>query len=140
MPAGRVAGRAPTCDEEQVVNKQKVLTVRRRRRQLHVRKKARGSTERPRLSVFRSNKHIGCQIIDDASGRTLVSASTLDKQLREQISKKGGIAGASAVGKAIGERAVAAGVSAVRFDRGHYKYHGRVAALAQAAREAGLSL
>jgi large subunit ribosomal protein L18 len=123
-----------------IVNKQKELTVRRRRRQLHVRKKAKGSTDRPRLSVFRSNKHMSCQIIDDASGKTLVSASTRDKELREQISSKGSIAGATAVGKAIAQRALAAGVSAVRFDRGHYKYHGRVAALANAAREGGLSL
>ena len=83
---------------------------------------------------------MSCQVIDDASGRTLVAASTQDEQIRGQIAKKGNKDAAAAVGKAIAQRALAAGVQQVRFDRGHYRYHGRVAALADAAREGGLSL
>jgi large subunit ribosomal protein L18 len=91
--------------------------------------------------VFRSNKHMSCQVIDDQNGRTLASASTRDRSLRDQLEKKTGNKDAAAlIGKAIAERALAAGVQAVRFDRGHYKYHGRVAALADAARAAGLNL
>jgi large subunit ribosomal protein L18 len=83
---------------------------------------------------------MSCQVIDDATGRTLVSASTHDEQLREKIAKKGNKEAAAEVGKAIAQRALAAGVQQVRFDRGHYRYHGRVAALADAARAGGLSL
>ena len=97
-----------------------------------------GTPERPRLCVYRSLGHIYAQVIDDHSGRTLVSASSLDKETRAQIKGGGNVAAAKVVGKAIAERALAAGIQQVVFDRGGYKYHGRVEALANAAREAGL--
>ena len=110
----------------------------RARRHHRVRKKVVGTTERPRLAVFRSNRHVVAQIIDDSSGRTLAAASTLEKDLR------GGATGnkqaAVAVGRLVAERAKAAGVNRVVFDRGGNLYHGRVAAVADAAREAGLEL
>jgi len=115
------------------------LELRERRRdrlRFQLRKKA-GS--RPRLSVFRSGKNIYAQIIDDVSGRTLAAASTLDKNLRAELKTGADKAAASAVGKLVAERAIAAGVSAVVFDRGSYLYHGRVQALAEAAREGGLA-
>ena len=93
---------------------------------------------RPRLCVFRSGKHCYAQVIDDRDGRTLAAVSTLDKQLKQLARYGGNKAAAVLVGKAIAERALAAGVKEVVFDRREYKYHGRVAALAQAAREAGL--
>lgn len=107
----------------------------RSRRQFRVRKKVNGTPERPRLAVFRSNKHISAQIIDDSSGRTLAHASTYESDLR---SSSGSVAGATSVGTLLGERAKAAGVSSAVFDRGGNRYHGRVAALADAARAAGL--
>lgn len=121
------------------MQKNRLLGVRRQRRRYRVRKRVRGSVERPRLTVTRSHKNVSCQIIDDVAGRTLVSASTLDKDLRSQVAYGGNKAAAEAVGKAIAEKALAAGIKQVAFDRGHLKYHGRVAALADAAREAGLS-
>lgn len=108
------------------------------RRRNHVRSRLNPSQDRPRLSVHRSNKHIYCQVIDDESGKTLASASTKDKSLREQISYGGNCDAAQIVGKAIAERASAVGVKKVKFDRGHFKYHGRVATFADAAREGGL--
>jgi len=108
----------------------------RRRRHHRVRKRVSGTTTRPRLAVFRSAKHISAQVIDDVTGKTLAAASTTEKALRS--SSGGNKAAAEAVGKLIGERAKAAGVSAVVFDRGGFLYHGRVAALADAARAAGL--
>jgi large subunit ribosomal protein L18 len=105
---------------------------------LRMRKKIAGTTERPRLCVYRSLKHIHAQVIDDHAGRTLAAASSLDKEVRKQIKGGGNIAAAKIVGKAIAERAVSAGVKQVVFDRGGYQYHGRVQALADAAREAGL--
>jgi len=107
------------------------------RRHFRVRKKVAGSPERPRLAVFRSNKHISAQVIDDRSGRTLAAASTVEKTLRD-AGGTGNRAAAAAVGKLVAERAKAAGVSHVVFDRGGFRYHGRVAAVADAAREAGL--
>ena len=108
----------------------------RTRRHRRVRKKVVGTTERPRLAVFRSNKHISAQVIDDATGRTLAAASTLEKDLR------GGATGnkqaAAAVGRKVAERARAAGVEQVVFDRGGFLYHGRIAAVADAARQNGL--
>ena len=107
-------------------------------RHARVRKKISGTPEMPRLSVYRSNKHIQAQIIDDVKGTTLVSASTLDPQIKGQlddVDKKGA---AKLVGKLIGERAVNAGLKDVVFDRGGYIYTGRVAAVAEGAREAGL--
>ena len=110
------------------------------RRRIHVRMRKRiiGTTERPRLAVHRSSRHIRAQVIDDASGRTIVSASSLDKEVRATIKGGGNIAASKVVGKAIAERAKAKGVEQVVFDRGGYQYHGRVQALAEAAREAGL--
>lgn len=110
----------------------------RQRVHLRVRRKVSGSPERPRLCVFRSLKHIYAQVIDDRSGRTLAAASSLDKQTRAQIKGGGNVAAAKVVGKAVGERARAAGIEQVVFDRGGYKYHGRIQALAESAREAGL--
>jgi len=97
-----------------------------------------GTAERPRLCVYRSLEHIYAQVIDDRAGRTLVSASTADKETKKNLKGGGNVAAAKVVGKAIADRAKAAGVSKVVFDRGGYKYHGRVKALADAAREAGL--
>ncbi len=97
------------------------------------------SSGRPRLSVFRSGQHIYAQIIDDVQGRTLAAASSLDKGLRADLKTGADKGAASAVGKLVAERALAAGVTAVVFDRGMYLYHGRVKALAEAAREGGLA-
>ncbi|MDE3135674.1 MAG: 50S ribosomal protein L18 [Acidobacteriota bacterium] len=110
------------------------------RRQLHrrVRRQVGGTPERPRLAVFRSLRQVYAQVIDDQAGRTLVSASSLDAEYQKQLKTGGNLAAAKLVGKLIGERARAAGISKVVFDRGGYKYHGRVKALADAAREAGL--
>lgn len=108
------------------------------RKHLRVRKKIAGTNERPRLNVFRSNKNMYAQIIDDAKGVTLVSASTLDKDLRDQIEKGGGKAAAKMVGEVIAKKALAAGIEDVVFDRGGYIYTGRVKELADGAREAGL--
>jgi len=118
----------------------KLKNVQRWRRKNRVRKKLRGTAERPRLSVNRSNKHLYCQVIDDESGKTLASASTRDKDLRDQISSGGNCDAAKLIGSTIAERAKAAGVTTVKLDRGRFKYHGRVAELADAAREGGLVL
>ena len=109
------------------------------RRHRRVRKKVSGTPERPRLAVHRSNKHITAQVIDDTAGHTLASASTVESSMVSG-GGTGNVEAAKAVGTAIAERAKAAGVSAVIFDRGGYQYHGRVAAVADAAREAGLEL
>lgn len=119
------------------MNSAKTLFDRRRARnryQLRVK-----SDGRPRLSVFRSNKNMYAQIIDDAQGHTLAAASTIDKDLKGKLEKGTDKAAAAEVGRLIAERARAAGVTEVVFDRGGYRYHGRVQALADAAREAGLS-
>ena len=121
------------------MNKDKKIQQQRQRRRHHVRNRLRGDTKRPRLSVYRSNQHIAAQIIDDSQGKTLVSASTRDKELRDSVGYGGNQDAATAIGKAIAEKAIAAGIKEVAFDRGSYKYHGRVAALADAAREAGLA-
>ncbi len=114
--------------------------VQKNKRSLRNRSKIRAvSSGRLRLSVFRSSKNISAQIIDDAAGKTLVSASSLDKELKGDISKGADKAAASKVGKALGERAVKAGIKDVVFDRGGYIFHGRIKALADAAREAGLN-
>jgi large subunit ribosomal protein L18 len=117
----------------------KIATLRRTsrtRRHLRVRKKVTGSTARPRLVVFRSTRHIYVQVVDDAAARTLVSASTLDDGVRGSDGDKKALA--AAVGTLVAERAKAAGIDKVVFDRGGYRYHGRIAALADAAREGGL--
>jgi large subunit ribosomal protein L18 len=110
------------------------------RRRVHARVRTRlvGTPERPRLNVYRSVAHIYVQVIDDRNGRTIVSASSVDKETKKGLKGGGNIASAKAVGKIVAERAKAAGVTQVVFDRGGYKYHGRVKALADAAREAGL--
>ena len=111
------------------------------RQQVHrrVRRSVVGTPERPRLSVYRSIGHIYAQVIDDQNQRTLASASSIDKETRAQIKGGGNVAAAKVVGKIVAERAKAAGISKVVFDRGGYRYHGRVQALAGAAREAGLN-
>ena len=108
----------------------------RERRHHRVRKLVRGTAERPRMAVFRSNKHITAQVIDDVAGRTMASASTVEGDLRSGAT--GNKSAATAVGRLVAERAQAAGVTKVVFDRGGNLYHGRVAAVADAAREAGL--
>jgi large subunit ribosomal protein L18 len=110
----------------------------RERRHRRVRSKVEGSVERPRLNVFRSLKHIYAQVIDDTAGHTLAAASTIDGELSAQCAGMNKTDCARLVGKVIADRAKAAGVSTVVFDRGGYQYHGRVKALAEAAREAGL--
>ena len=122
------------------VRKQKIINKQRWRRKNRVRKKLRGDAECPRLSVRRSNKHLYCQLIDDEAGKTIASASTRDKNLAGQIKYGGNCEAAKIIGSAIAERAKAAGVTKCRFDRGAYKFHGRVAELANAAREGGLQL
>lgn len=116
----------------------KAVGKQRTRRRYRVRKSLRGTPERPRLSVSRSHRNISVQVIDDVAGKTLVSASTADKSLSKALKFGGNAEAAQAVGKAIAERASEIGVTQVCFDRGMCKYHGRVAALADAAREAGL--
>ncbi|KKK57855.1 hypothetical protein LCGC14_3050270 [marine sediment metagenome] len=108
------------------------------RRKYHVRKKIFGVPERPRLSVFRSNKHIYAQIVDDHAGLTLASASSRVKAIRDKTKGGGNISAAAIVGTAIAKQAVGVGIQCVKFDRNKYKYHGRVKALADAARKAGL--
>ena len=110
----------------------------RRRRHRRVRKKVMGTPERPRLAVFRSNKHIYAQAIDDINGRTVAAASTTESDLRGGPTAT--VAAAGAVGKLVGERVLASGITTVVFDRGGFRYHGRVAAVADGAREAGLKL
>lgn len=110
----------------------------RKRRHLRVRKNLSGTSERPRLNVYRSLAHIYAQVIDDTTGHTLASASTIDPEVKVQIADKTKAEAAKVVGETVAKRAQEAGVKAVVFDRGGYAYHGRVQALADAAREAGL--
>jgi len=110
----------------------------RKRKQLSIRNKISGTAERPRLSVYRSNSNIFAQIIDDVNGVTLASASTIDKELKANVANGGNLEAAKMVGKAIAERAAAKGITTIVFDRSGYTYTGRVSALAEAAREAGL--
>ena len=121
-----------------VTTQRKTVEVRRLRRQRHVRKRLTGSGERPRLAVFRSSKHIYAQVINDATGATLAHAGTLDADVKSSHAYGGNKAAAAAVGRLVAERAKAAGIDKVCFDRRSYKYHGRVQSLAEAAREAGL--
>ena len=107
-------------------------------RHQRIRRNLAGTPEKPRLAVFRSNKNISCQIIDDVNGVTLASASTVDKELKQTISYGGNKDAAKAVGEAIAKRALAKGIEEVTFDRGGFLYHGRVKELAEGAREAGL--
>lgn len=116
------------------MEKNKLKTLRRQRRKTGLRKRIIGTSERPRLSVHRSNKHMYAQIIDDMSGRTLAAASTQSVE----VAKGSDVGAAKEVGKALAEKAKAAGVELVTFDRSGFKYHGRVKAVAEGAREAGL--
>ena len=110
----------------------------RQKRHFRIRNKISGTPAQPRLAVFRSNKHMYAQIIDDVAGHTLVQASTIDKAVADSLKYTSNTDAAKAVGKALGEKAVALGITQVVFDRGGYLYHGKVQALADAAREAGL--
>jgi large subunit ribosomal protein L18 len=120
------------------MREQLIKTIRQTRRKKRVRKRVSGTPARPRLAVSRSHRNIAAQIIDDLTGRTLYALSTQSKELRTARSYGGNIAAAAALGKLIGEKAKALGIERVCFDRGGCNYHGRVKALAEAAREAGL--
>ena len=121
------------------MNVSKERRLARKKRQVRVRKKITGSTERPRLCVFRSSKHIYAQIIEDVSGKTLVTASTVAKGAADSVKNSGNVEAAKLVGKQIAEKALAQDIKQVVFDRNGFLYHGRVKALADAAREAGLT-
>ena len=118
------------------MNKNVRKQVRRQRRRIGIRKRITGTREQPRLSVFKSLKHISAQIIDDLDGKTLASASSLDKSLK--LGKTGNADAAAAVGTLLAQKAKAAGIAEVSFDRGGFRYHGRIKALAEAARKGGL--
>ena len=120
------------------MDQQRLKHKRQLRRRNHVRRKVRGTAERPRLTVFRSSKHIYAQLIDDLNGVTLASASTLVADVKKDVAYGGNVKAAASVGKKIAEVAKERGIAKAAFDRGHYRYHGRVKALADAAREGGL--
>ncbi len=120
------------------MSEKSVATVRRRRRQLRIRGRLHGTAERPRLAIFRSSKHIYAQLVNDDQGVTLVSAGTVEPDVRKSVAYGGNKAAAAHIGKLVAERAKAKGIQAVCFDRRGYRYHGRVATLADAAREGGL--
>jgi large subunit ribosomal protein L18 len=122
-----------------IVNVAKERRDSRKKRQVRVRRKVKGSPERPRLCVFRSAKHIYAQIIEDTSGTTLASSSTVVKELGASLKSSGNVDAAKQVGKMIAEQALAKNITQVVFDRNGFLYHGRIKALADAAREAGLS-
>lgn len=119
-----------------VVNKRRLARM---KRQVRVRRKVRGTVERPRLCIFRSSKHIYAQLIEDTDGRTLVAASTACKEVADGLKYTGNVEAAKAVGEAIAKKALEKNIKQVVFDRNGFLYHGRVKALADAAREAGLS-
>ena len=120
------------------MSQSEIIQARRERRQRRVRKRLHGTPQRPRLAVFRSSKHIYAQVINDDNGTTLVSASTVDPEIRGQQAYGGNKVAAAIVGRVVAERAKQAGIDKICFDRRSYKYHGRVQALADAARAAGL--
>jgi large subunit ribosomal protein L18 len=120
------------------MDQQKTKKRRQLRRRRHVRSKVVGTAERPRLTVHRSSKHIYVQLIDDLTGVTLAAASSRGKDVRTGLPYGGNIKGSQVVGKLIAEAAIAKGIKLAAFDRGHYRYHGRIKALADAAREGGL--
>jgi large subunit ribosomal protein L18 len=117
------------------LSKKKTARLKRKKR---IRKKVSGTAERPRLTVFRSSKHIYAQVVDDARGHTLASVSTLENDFKERLESKGKIDSAALAGKMIGERALSQGIERVVFDRNGFRYHGRVKAISDSAREAGL--
>ncbi|MCY4464607.1 MAG: 50S ribosomal protein L18 [Chloroflexi bacterium] len=121
-----------------IIGRRKVLA--RKRRHRRVRRRISGTAVRPRMSVYRSNRNIFVQVIDDVAGRTLVACSTIDRELAPQLGESSKLEAAKLVGQKVAERAQAAGISTVVFDRGGFTYTGRVAAIAQAAREAGLQV
>jgi large subunit ribosomal protein L18 len=120
------------------MDQQKRKRLQQKRRRQHVRRKIVGTLERPRLSVFRSSKHIYAQLIDDLQGVTLAAASSQSAAVKPAIKSGGNIQAATVVGQALAERAKEKGIAKAAFDRGHYRYHGRVKALADAARAGGL--
>ncbi len=120
------------------MDKNKKLGDQRERRRFRVRKKLRGTQERPRLSISRSLSHFGAQVIDDDLGKTLVALTTRDKALRSELTNGGNCQAAAEIGRRIAKLALDAGITKVCLDRGHNRYHGRVKAFAEAAREAGL--
>ena len=122
------------------MDKNRKLQKQRKRRRNHVRNKLRGTADHPRLCVHRSLKHFSCQVIDDLAGKTLASASTREKAMQGSVANGGNCDAAAQIGKLIAEKATAAGIKSVKLDRGHNKYHGRVKAFADAARESGLQL
>jgi large subunit ribosomal protein L18 len=121
-----------------IVGRRKYLA--RKRRHRRVRKRISGTGQRPRMNIFRSNKNVFVQVIDDVAGRTLVSCSTIDKEVAPMLAEMNKVEAAKIVGQTVAERAKDAGISNVVFDRGGFKYTGRVAAVAQGARETGLKL
>jgi large subunit ribosomal protein L18 len=123
-----------------VRKKQLRLNKQRAARKFRVSNAVKRYSSRPRMCVFRSSRHISVQIVDDSVGKTLASASTYEKDFRDSNASGGNVAAAAIIGKKVAERALAAGVTAVAFDRKGYKFHGRVQALADAAREAGLDI
>jgi large subunit ribosomal protein L18 len=110
----------------------------RQRRRYHVRNRLRGTADHPRLCIHRSLKHFSCQLVDDLSGKTIASASTRDKNVRSGVGNGGNCDAAAMIGQAIAQKVAATGIKTVKLDRGHNKYHGRVKAFADAAREGGL--
>jgi large subunit ribosomal protein L18 len=120
-----------------MINKESRSEVR-AKKHLKIRNRFSGTAERPRLAVFRSNNHMYAQVIDDSEGKTLVAASTLEKAVKSELKKTNDVDAAAYVGKVIAERAIAAGIKTVVFDRGGFIYQGKIKALADAAREAGL--
>jgi large subunit ribosomal protein L18 len=120
-----------------MINKESRSEVR-AKKHLKIRNRFSGTAERPRLAVFRSNNHMYAQVIDDSEGKTLVAASTVEKAVKSELEKTNDVDAAAYVGKVIAERAIAAGVKTVVFDRGGFIYQGKIKALADAAREAGL--
>ena len=120
-----------------MINKESRSEVR-AKKHLKIRNRFSGTAERPRLAVFRSNNHMYAQVIDDSEGKTLVAASTLEKAVKSELEKTNNIDAAAYVGKVIAERAITAGIKTVVFDRGGFIYQGKIKALADAAREAGL--
>jgi large subunit ribosomal protein L18 len=137
-PARLARSVSPGYSKEGLGEMSEQSRIARKRRQRRVRKKVSGTADRPRLNVFRSLRHVYAQIINDEVGHTLVSASTLDDEIRKQIEGLDKTAQARVVGKVLAERALAHGVTQVVFDRGGHKYHGRVRALAEGSREGGL--
>src|SRR6516162_352028 len=135
--AGRKASPLPV-ERDGLMDAQKAKERQRLRRRRHVRRKIVGTSERPRLTVFRSSKHIYAQLVDDLAGATLAAASSNTEDLRERVKYGGNVKAAVQVGTKLAAAAKEKGISKAAFDRGHYRYHGRVKALADAARKGGL--